>query len=272
MGIITSCLIHFTTSTTFPGGFFGCTVGKTSCKSARSDTLLAFSERYSSTARTETDKLIRQLHRPSRGRHTGPGSDPGERERETRSVTRSLQTVVERRWENTSESPLEYWITWSCSRQDYVKKIFLKSTWATKQSCSREGFSTLHVWQVLKIYSNYSNEFQVSLLRSSPSVRPEKAGLIPLLSFSINWSENSWFVTMRQASRVLLCFSPGIIQSSSRYVRLWLPSTAWSNSGDCISSLHVFLLALPANTGSHMSGARTVVASQALMLLTEGVC
>lgn len=92
MGIITSCLIHFTTSTTFPGGFFGCTVGKTSCKSARSDTLLAFSERYSLTARTETDKLIRQLHRPSRGRHTGPGSDPGERERERDEVCDSFFT------------------------------------------------------------------------------------------------------------------------------------------------------------------------------------
>ena len=271
MGIITSCLIHFTTSTTFPGGFFGCTVGKTSCKSARSDTLLAFSERYSLTARTETDKLIRQLHRPSRGRHTGPGSDPGERERDE--VCDSFFTddggETLRKYLRISSWILNYM---KLLQARLCKKKFFKSTWATKQSCSREGFSTLHVWQVLKIYSNYSNEFQVSLLRSSPSVRPEKAGLIPLLSFSINWSENSWFVTMRQASRVLLCFSPGIIQSSSRYVRLWLPSTAWSNSGDCISSLHVFLLALPANTGSHMSGARTVVASQALMRLTEGVC
>lgn len=100
---------------------FGCAVEKPSCKSARSGTLLAFSERYSSTARTETDDLIRRLHPPSRGRHTGLDLIR-ERERETRSVPRSLQTVVERRWENTSESPLEHWITWSCSGRDYVKK------------------------------------------------------------------------------------------------------------------------------------------------------
>lgn len=156
--------------------------------------------------------------------------------------------MVERRWENTSESPLEHWITWSCSGRDYVKKNSTKkSPELRNEAAAEEGFSTLHVCQVLKIYSNYSNEFQVSLLKSSPSVRPEKAGLIPLLSFSVNWSENSWFVTMRQASQLLLCVSTGIIQSFSRCVRLWFPSIAWSN----ISSLHVLLLASLANTGTH---------------------
>lgn len=85
-----SCLIHFTTSTTVPGGFW-LHCRKPSCKSARSDTLLAFSERYSSTARTETDDLIRRLHPPSRGRHTGLDLIR-ERERERDEVCASFCT------------------------------------------------------------------------------------------------------------------------------------------------------------------------------------
>lgn len=125
---------------------FGCAVEKPSCKSARSGTLLAFSERYSSTARTETDDLIRRLHPPSRGRHTGLDLIR-ERERETRSVPRSVQTVVERRWENTSESPLEHWITWSCSGRDYVKKNSAKKAPELRNEAAAEKVS-LHYTSV----------------------------------------------------------------------------------------------------------------------------
>lgn len=117
---------------------FGCAVEKPSCKSARSDTLLAFSERYSSTARTETDDLIRRLHPPSRGRHTGLDLIR-ERERET---------VVERRWENTSESPLEHWITWSCSGRDYVKKKIAQKNHLSYETKLQQRKVSLHYTSV----------------------------------------------------------------------------------------------------------------------------
>ena len=78
----------------------------------------AHSEKSSLTACRELAELIRQLHSSRKRWSTGPGLDPS----------------VPCGGESSSKSHIEFWITGSCSGQDYIKEHLTLSAWATKPS------------------------------------------------------------------------------------------------------------------------------------------